>query len=177
MAMTAARGWPAFFAVIAATCAAAPAVAQEPSASFIDHLLRQITCQYRPEPTATLLYLSRNKHIDARKGERVDGETCWKIYPPLEIDGIAFTHVCASSEDPLLIELYPLLYYRGAGTSPGSGLRLVTGEDEAAVDDWLERAKTRIGLAGATKLDIGAPTFVAGKTEISCSSTSFLQGE
>jgi hypothetical protein len=177
MARIAAGGWRALFTLMSAACATTSAPAQEPAVTFTDHLLREITCQHRPDPTATLLYLSRNKHIDAKKGERVDGETCWNIYPPLEIDGIAFTHVCASAEDPLLIELFPLLYYRGPGTSPGTGLRLVTNADEAAVDDWLERAKTRIGLKGETKLDIGAPTFVEGKTEISCSSTSFLPSE
>jgi hypothetical protein len=124
-----------------------------------------------------LFYLSRNKRIDLKKGQRVDSETCWPIRPSLKTDGIAFTHICASSEDPLLIDLFPLLYYRGPGTSPGTGLRLITDEDESAVDDWIERGKTRIGVSGETKLDIGDPTFVTGKTEISCNSTSFLSGK
>jgi len=164
-------GWPALFAHVLAL--STPALAQDVGQSFIDHLQRQVICQSPPEPTPTLLYLSRNRHIDAKKGQRTDGETCWTIYPPLEIDGISFTHVCASSEDPLLVELFPLLYYRGPGTSPGTGLRLVTNDDESAVDNWIERAKARLGLPAETELDIGEPTFVKGKTEISCNSTSF----
>jgi hypothetical protein len=174
MAKVAVSGWPALFALISAVAMAVSASAQEVSANFIDHLQRQIICQSPPDPTATLLYLSRNKHIDAKKGQRIDSETCWTIYPPLAIDGVAFTHICGSAEDPLLIELFPLLYYRGPGTSPGTGLRLITNAEENAVDDWLERAKTRLGLKDETKLDIGESSLVTGKTEISCNSTSFL---
>jgi hypothetical protein len=176
MARVAARGWPVLM-VLAAISFATSVPAQEVSGSFADHLTRQVICQYPPDPTATLFYLGRNKRIDLKKGQRADNETCWPIRPALKIDGIAFTHICASAEDPLLIDLFPLLYYRGPGTSPGMGLRLVTDADESAVDDWIERGKSRIGVRGETKLDIGAPTFVAGKTEISCNSRSFLSGQ
>ena len=163
--------WPALFVFLLAI--PTPAPAQEAGQSFIDHLERQIICQSAPDPTPTLFYLSRNKRIDAKKGQRADGATCWVIYPPLKIDGISFTNICASSDDPLLSELFPLFYYRGAGPSPGTGLRLVTNDDEKAVDDWLERAKAHLGVKGETELDIGEPTLVKGKTEISCNSTSF----
>lgn len=177
MARTAGWRWPALLVLLSAIGSPISAPAQEVGQNFIDHLARQIICQSPPDPTPTLLYLSRNKHIDAKKGQRTDSETCWIIYPPLKIDGIDFTNVCASAEDPLLIELFPLLYYRGPGTSPGTGMRLVTNDDEAAVDNWIERAKARLGLGGETKLDIGEPTFVKGKTEISCNSASFRSGE
>jgi hypothetical protein len=173
MARIVARGWPALFALALAVSMPVSAPAQDVGQNFIDHLQRQIICQSAPDPTPTLLYLSRNRHIDAKKGKRTDSETCWVIYPPLNIDGIGFTHVCASTDDPLLIELFPLLYYRGPGTAPGTGLRLVTNDDESAVDDWLERAKTRLDLRGETELDIGEPTLVTGKTEIACNSSSF----
>ena len=162
--------WTALFAL---GLAVSQASAQDVGQNFIDHLQRQIICQSAPDPTPTLLYLSRNRRLDAKKGTRTDNETCWTIYPPLKIDGVGFTHVCASSEDPLLIELFPLLYYRGPGTSPGTGMRLITDADESAVDDWIERAKARLGLAAETELDIGEPTYAKGKTEISCNSTNF----
>ncbi len=179
MARTAAWGWPVLFALAPTVLAPVSASAQEAgvSPSFINHVERQIICQSPPNPTATLLYLSRNKHIDAKKGQRTGSETCWTIYPPLKIDGIAFTNICASAEDPLLAELFPLLYYRGTGASPGTGMRLITNDDETAVDNWLESAKARLGLGEETRLDIGEPTFVKGKTEISCNSTSFLAGK
>jgi hypothetical protein len=167
-----ALGWPALFAFVLAI--PAPAPAQEAGQNFIDHLQRQIICQSAPDPTPTLLYLSRNRRLDAKKGRRTGGETCWTIYPLLKIDSIAFTNICASSDDPLLIELFPLLYHRGSGPPTGTGLRLVTDADESAVDDWLERAKVRLSLTGETELDIGEPTLVAGKTEIACNSASFV---
>jgi hypothetical protein len=154
-----------------------PALAQEAGQNFIDHLQRQIICQSAPDPTPSLFYLSRSKRIDAKKGQRIDNATCWVIYPPLKIDGVSFTNICASADDPLLVDLFPTFYYRGPGTSPGTGMRLVTNDDEKTVDDWLERAKARLGVKGETELDIGEPTLVKGKTEISCNSTSFISGK
>lgn len=171
------RRWRAFLGLMVALGLPVSALAQDVGDSFIDHVARQIICRMPPDPTPTLFYLSKRKRIDLKNGQRVDSETCWAIRPPVEMDKVTFTHVCASSEDPLLIELFPLLYYRGPGTSPGTGLRLITASDEAAVDDWIERAKTRLGLSGETKLDIGEPSFVAGKTELSCNSMSFLSNE
>jgi len=165
---------------LAAACmlACSPfAKAQDIGGNFIDHVARQIICQAPPDPTPALFYLSKRKLIDLKNGKRIDSETCWSIRPPVEMDKVAFTDICASSEDPLLIELFPLLYYRGPGTSPGTGLRLVTKEDESTVDDWIERAKARLGISGETKLDIGEPELVSGKTEISCNSNSFLTSD
>lgn len=149
-------------------------LALDEDGAFVDHAARQIACAYPPDPTATLLFLNKSRRIDLKKGARQDSETCWNIRPPLQIEGLAFTHVCASAEDPLLISLFPLLYYRGPGTSPGTGLRLVTDADRPAVDDWIKRIKERAAIAGETKHAIGAPTFTDGKTEVSCNSSSFL---
>jgi len=171
MATIVAWRWPALFGLVLAI--SPPAPAQEIGQNFIDHLQRQIICQSPPDPTPALFYLSRNKRIDAKKGQRTGNESCWIIYPPLKIDGIGFTSICASADDPLLAELFPLFYYRGTGASPGTGLRLVTNDEEKAVDDWLERAKARLGIKGETDLDIGEPTLTKGKTEISCNSLSF----
>jgi hypothetical protein len=153
------------------------AFAQDVGSNFIDHVARQIICRSPPDPTPTLFYLSKHKLIDLKNGQRTDSETCWAIRPPVEMDGVAFTYVCASSEDPLLIELFPLLYYRGPGTSPGTGMRLITDAEESTVDAWLDRAKARLGLPGETKLDLGEPSLVSGKTEVSCNSTSFGSGD
>jgi hypothetical protein len=173
MTVMAARKWMLSLAVALAISGPSLAFAQDVGGSFIDHVARQIICRSPPDPTPTLFYLSKRKRIDLKNGQRIDSETCWAMRPPVAMDGVTFTYVCASSEDPLLIELFPLLYYRGPGTSPGTGLRLITNDDEAAVDDWIERAKKRLGLSGETKLDIGEPSSVTGKTEISCNSTSF----
>jgi hypothetical protein len=176
MSGMAVRKWTLPLAVACALACSSATMAEDVGTSFIDHVARQIICRSPPDPTPMLFYLSKRKRLDLKKGQRVDSETCWAIRPPVALDGVTFTYVCASSEDPLLIELFPLLYYRGPGTSPGTGIRLVTNDDEAAVDAWIERAKSRLGLPGETKLDIGEPTLVEGKTEISCNSTSFPAG-
>src|ERR1051326_9586706 len=87
--------WPAIFALMLAASTSAPA--QDIGQNFIDHLQRQIICQSRPDPTPTLFYLSRNKRIDAKKGQRISNESCWNIYPLLKIDGVSFSFICASS--------------------------------------------------------------------------------
>ena len=164
----------AFLTLVLTIAAYVPSHAQEEKEHFIDHAARQIACAYPPDPTAMLLYLNKTKRLDLKKGERIDSETCWPLRPPLGIEGVSFTHICASAEDPLLIELFPRLYYRGPGTSAGTGLRLITNADSAALDGWVKRITERALVKGETKLVIGAPSTAAGKAEVSCNSTSFL---
>lgn len=174
MGMTARLSRIAYFILVLMIGALPAAHAQGDDGPFIDHAARQIACAYPPDPTAMLLYLNRIKRLDLKKGERVDSETCWSLRPPLRIEGVSFTHICASAEDPLLIELFPRLYYRGPGTSAGTGLRLITDADSAALDGWVKRINERALVKGETKLVIGAPSIAEGKAEVSCNSTSFL---
>ncbi len=174
MAISARPAWVAGLILVLTIAAPVSARAQDGDDRFIDHAVHQIACAYPPDPTAMLLYLNKTKRIDLKKGERIDSETCWSLRPPLEIEGIAFTHICASAEDPLLIELFPRLYYRGPGTSAGTGLRLITDAERPALDGWIKRINERALVKGDTKLVVGAPSFAEGKAEVSCNSTSFL---
>ncbi|WP_353646238.1 hypothetical protein [Mesorhizobium sp. WSM2239] len=142
---------------------------QEAQEAFTEHLIHQLACKHAPDPTATLLYLNKSKRINLDRGEGADSETCWAVRPPLEVKGATFTHICASAEDPLLLHLFPRLYWRGPGTSAGTGLRLVSDEETITIKDWIKRTIT----ADETKLEVGEPTFVKGMTEISCNSLSF----
>lgn len=153
--------------VLGASTAVFSQEAQEKA--FAEHLIRQLACKHAPDPTATLLYLNKSKRINLDRGEGADSETCWVVRPPLEVRGATFTHICASAEDRLLLDLFPRLYWRGPGTSAGTGLRLVSDEDTATIKDWIKRTIA----ADETKLEIGEPTFVDGRTEISCNSLSF----
>lgn len=174
MAISARPAWVAGLILILMIVVPVSARAQGDDDHFIDHAVRQIACAYPPDPTAMLLYLNKTKHIDLKKGERIDSETCWSLRPPLAIEDVSFTHMCASAEDPLLIELFPRLYYRGPGTSAGTGLRLITDAERPALDEWTKRINERALVKGDTKLVVGAPTFAQGKAEVSCNSTSFL---
>lgn len=155
--------------------ATAPAASRaEEDGSFVDHAARQIACAYPPDPTATLLYLNKAKRIDLKKGERIDSETCWPVRLALKLEGVTFTHICASAEDPVLIELFPRLYYRGPGTSAGTGLRLITSVARPALDDWVKRINERAMVKGETKLVIGEASVGENRLEVSCNSMSFL---
>jgi hypothetical protein len=150
---------------LAAAClfvvaSAAPAVAEEQA--FADHLLKQLSCTNDPDPTATLLYLNREKRIRLDDGEGMDSETCWAVEPAIEIQGVRFTHICGSAEDGLLIDLFPRFYWRGPGTSAGTGLRLITDLSEAALKAWAKE-----GL-GDGPYHVRDAQFHEGKREISC---------
>ncbi|MFD9899329.1 hypothetical protein [Mesorhizobium sp. NPDC059025] len=149
--------------------AALPAVAAQDNEVFADHVVGQLSCKSDPEPTATLLYLNKYKHIQLSAGDRVDSQTCWALKPALDIRGLSFTHVCASAEDPLLIDLFPKLYYRGPGTSPGTELSFVTKADTEQLKAW---AAKELGSDGPYR--VGDASFQDNEREVSCSSLSRL---
>lgn len=171
--MTARPTWIAFFILGLMITIPAPSRAED-DRRFTDHAARQIACAYPPDPTAMLLYLTKTKRIDLKKGERIDSETCWAVRPAFELEGVAFAHICASAEDPLLIELFPRLYHRGPGTSAGAGLRLITNKARPGLDDWVKRINELALVKGETKLVIAEASVGADKLEVSCNSTSFL---
>jgi hypothetical protein len=151
---------------------------EEPDGPLVDYLLRQLACTAAPDPTPIVLYLNKHKRIELDGGNRIDSETCWSIKPPLGVRGMEFTHICAGHEDALFIELFPRLYYRGPGTSGGTGFELVTKAPQTEVLAW---AKTNVAADydgsddAKSKLKIGKPSFVeSGVSELRCNSMSFL---
>ena len=145
--------------------------------SLVDYLLPQLACKAAPDPTPIILYLNKHKRIDLDHGEGIDNHTCWAIKAPLAVRGMEFTDICAGHEDALFIELFPRLYYRGPGTSGGTGFELVTKVPQADVLAWVKTNVTPDYDAsgdGKSKLEIGKPSFVeSGVTELSCNSLSF----
>ena len=161
-------------AVLSMTGAARSGEADGP---FVDYLLRQLACTAGPDPTPILLYLSKDKRIDLDRGDRIDSETCWAIKPPLQVRGMEFTDICAGHEDALFIELFPRLYYRGPGTSAGTGFELVTNASRPEVLAWV-KSNVAADYDGSdeakSRLQIGEPSFVgSGVTELRCNSMSF----
>jgi hypothetical protein len=126
------------------------------------HVLGQLGCRADPDPTPTLLFLIKHERIRLDAGDRIDSETCWAIKPDLQLAGARFSDICASAEDPVLIERFPQLYWRGPGTSAGTGLRLVTAMSLDQTRDW---AKLTLG-DGPYQVDHAS--WQEGKTEISC---------
>src|SRR6185295_4605435 len=107
-------------------------------------------------------------------GEGIDNHTCWAIKAPLAVRGMEFTHICAGHEDALFIELFPRLYYRGPGTSAGTGFELVTKAPQAEVLAWVNTnvaADYGASEGAKSKLEIDKPSFVeSGVTELRCNS-------
>jgi hypothetical protein len=155
----------AFAAAALVLSAAASTAAEELSESaFPGHVLRQLGCRSDPDPTLTLLFLVKHERIRVDAGDKIDSETCWAIKPDLELAGASFSDICASAEDPFLVEHIPQLYWRGPGTSPGTGLRLVTAMSLDQTRDWAKR------VLGEGPYQVEAASWQEGKTEISCNS-------
>jgi hypothetical protein len=147
---------------IAACVLASPAFAQEFDQVFADSLLEQLSCKADPDPTAVLLYLNKTKRITLDGGDKSDSETCWPIRPQLRLAKMNFTHICASAEEPLLLYLFPRLYWRGPGTSAGTGLRLITEASIEVLKPWAASA------LGNGPYQIDEAVSQSGKSEISC---------
>ncbi|WP_054313208.1 hypothetical protein [Mesorhizobium sp. 1M-11] len=144
-----------------------PAPAAQSDAVFAEHVVRQLSCKSDPDPTATLLYLNKYKHIRLDAGDRIDSQTCWPLMPAHDIRGLSFTHVCASAEDPMLIDLFPKLYYRGPGTSPGTRLGFITKASTEQLKTWAAKE-----LGNGNPYKVGNASFQENEREISCSSLS-----
>ena len=134
-----------------------------------EHILAQLACQKAPDATFALIALERAGRIESTTATLMDSATCWLIGPSLDLAGISFSHICASAEDPLLIELFPDYYYRGPGTSPGISLALVT---QASMTDATEWAAARVE---GQRYRIEKSARVEGSVEISCNSLDLFQ--
>lgn len=136
-----------------------PALAAEPSA-----ILAQLACNGTPDPAPVLIDLARSGAIDVSAGTRQDSSTCWALTPPLALDGMSFSHVCASSEDPAAIAAHPDLFWRGPGTSPGTELALSAPVATEALEAWASKA-----LPGDEPAYFVDESWrVSGASEISC---------
>jgi hypothetical protein len=134
--------------------------------AFEGHVLRQLACKSDPDPTLALLFLVKHSRIQMDAGDKVDSETCWTIEPDLELAGASFSDICASAENPFLIKQFPQLYWRGPGTSAGTGLRLVTAMSLEATRDWAKR------VLGEGPYQVDHASWQDGKTEVSCNNLS-----
>jgi hypothetical protein len=156
------RRWAFAAAALVLSAAASTADEELSESAFPGHVLRQLGCRSDPDPTLTLLFLVKHKRIQVDTGDKVDSETCWAIKPDLELAGASFSDICASAEDPFLVEHFPELYWRGPGTSPGTGLTLVSAMSLDAARDWAKR------VLGEGPYEVDQASWHDGKTEISC---------
>jgi len=68
------------------------------------------------------------------------------------------------------IEKFPQLYWRGPGTSAGTGLRLVTAMSLEETRDWAKRA------LGDGPYQVDHASWQDGKSEVSCNNLERKQG-
>lgn len=146
---------------IAALCS--PLAAEE---MVEDMIVEEIACLRAPDPTPVLRRLLDEGRMSVEEPIMADSVSCWAFPVPVTIGSVDFSHVCASHEDPIVIEQYPTLYFRGPGTSAGTGIGLVAGAPPETIERW---------AGGRLPDDAGGYTIepsamIDGGTEITCNS-------
>lgn len=141
---------------------ASPAGATEAMSSLVDML----HCNQPPEPTAGLRQLFRDGVLQEDRRLGADSTYCWSLAKPVVIEGVAFDRICGSNDDPQAISENPEIYWRGPGTSAGTGISFVTAASEATVAVALQDFR-------GNHTDIGESYFYDDGTEVSCNTISF----
>jgi hypothetical protein len=131
-----------------------------------DMIVQEIACLRPPDPTPIMLKLFDENLVGDAEPVRADSRSCWEFVKPMTMGSLAFTHVCASHEDPNAIARYPELYFRGSGTSAGTSLGLVAEEPSGTVERWAAESLP----ADAKGYVIEPSAMVGGGIEISCNS-------
>lgn len=154
----------AFLAALVPLAFCMPETAQAQSTAFEDHVIQQLACLRRPNPTPTITHLVRSRLIDLKNQQGYDSISCWKLSKPFRLKGLPITAVCAYEDDDLIKQQHPGYYWRGPGTSPGVQLTIVTSATPNAARQWWAKA----GDLYAKSPEFEASSFYDGLTEISC---------
>ena len=105
---------------------ASVSMAAEPISVIIDEL----RCFHEPDVTDALEALLDEGFL-VGDFEGYDSISCWPLREPIRLHGIDFTRLCASNSDTEIIKAHAEIYWRGPGTSPGTGIALLTTDKNA----------------------------------------------
>jgi hypothetical protein len=129
-------------------------------------IVEEIACRRAPDPTPILLRLLNEGRLSDEELVMADNVSCWVFAEPMTLGSVDFSHVCASHEDPAAIDQYPALYFRGPGTSAGTGIGLVAGRSSETIERWADESLD----ADDSGYTIEPSAMIEGGTEISCNS-------
>lgn len=142
---------------------AAPAAADRTDDIATFSIIDQLRCAVDPNALPAIAYLAKRRLIDLRKNIGGDSVSCFALRRPYELDGLPVIGICGSSEDGLVHALWPDVFYRGPGTSPGVLLSIATTAPLATVSRW---ASTH----GIPAYTIGESAWFEGAIEVECGS-------
>ena len=129
-------------ALVAASAISTSASSQSALDSHAEeHLIEALQCKQIPNPTTFLAFLAKRQYIKLSERIDVDSTSCWKLKRPFVAKGLPISGVCAAVEDGLTFHLYPDLYWRGPGTSPGTFVQVITTAPRPVVDAWVAHNK------------------------------------
>jgi hypothetical protein len=133
---------------------ASASMAAEPISVVIDEL----RCFHEPDVTDALEALHDAGFL-VGDFEGYDSISCWPLREPIRIHGIDFTRLCASNHDTDVILSHPDIYWRGPGTSAGTGIGLLTTD---------KNALTQLDTFGSDDLAIKDDYFYEGEIAVRC---------
>jgi len=126
-----------------------------------DHVIAQMQCAIKPYPVTFAAYLAKRSLIVLKDNIGADSTSCWKLNGTYDLSGLPVSRLCVSEDDPFMVALYPDIFYRGPGTSPGTQLILITSLNEEDAKAWA--AANNIASSAVTP-----SIYVEGQVDITC---------
>jgi hypothetical protein len=149
-------------ALAASACLAMPEAAVADDSVVVDFVLEQLACKKDPDALPAITYLAKRRMIDLKDNVGGDSVSCYALRKPLDLGGLEVTGVCGATEEAIKHVLWPDVFYRGPGTSPGTLLSVSTPAPASKVAAWA--ASEDIAAA------VGESDWFAGQTEVECNS-------
>jgi hypothetical protein len=125
-------------------------------------------CQRAPNALPVAAYFAQKKLIKLDRNVGGDSVSCWQLSRSFNLKGLSVIGFCASTEDPLTRALWPDVFYRGPGTSPGILLSVSTELPLAAVQSWAHKHGIEAKL-------VGKSDWFDGLTQVECNSLSLTR--
>lgn len=132
------------------------------------HMLTQLRCAQAPQPTPSVAWLARERYIYLPSMDGYDSISCWDLQKPFSLAGLPIVGLCVSEDDPFLHDLYPDVYWRGPGTSPGTQIVFHSSASLPYVRDWARRH-------GVDPSQVEESDFFDGRITVGCSKWNVVQ--
>lgn len=131
-------------------------------------IINELSCRREPNGFPAAAYLAKKRYIKLKDNVGADSVSCWKLARTFDLDGLPVDGFCTFSEDALMHLLWPDVFYRGPGTSPGPLVSVSSATDRDAVQSWASKR----GLKDA---NIGASDWFDGMTQVECRRSSAME--
>lgn len=128
-------------------------------------IMTELSCVREPNGLPAAAYLAKTQLIKLNRNVGFDSVSCWKLSRSFDLQGLSVEGFCTATEDALMHILWPDVFYRGPGTSPGSLVSVSTSASEQAVRNWADTNRL-------SNVQITKNIWFEGYTSVECNSRS-----